>query len=39
MVVDAWRASADMRVGYQKLGVKDIETGRVDPLEMMQGNE
>lgn len=39
MIVDAWRASAAMRVGYQKLSVADIEAGRVDPLDMMQGNE
>jgi hypothetical protein len=28
MVVDAWRASADMGVGYPMIGVRDIEAGR-----------
>lgn len=28
MIVDAWRASADMGVGYPMIGVRDIEAGR-----------
>jgi hypothetical protein len=28
MIVDAWRASTDMAVGYPMIGVRDIEAGR-----------
>ncbi len=28
MVVDAWRASTDMGVGYPMISVRDIEAGR-----------
>jgi hypothetical protein len=28
MVVDAWRASADTNVGYPRLLLRDIETGK-----------
>jgi hypothetical protein len=28
MIVDAWRASADMKVGYPEIPVRDIEAGR-----------
>lgn len=28
MIVDAWRASTDMGVGYPMIGVRDIEAGR-----------
>jgi hypothetical protein len=28
MIVDAWRASADMGVGYPMISVRDIEAGR-----------
>lgn len=31
LVVDAWRASADATVGYPRVSVRDIESGRVDP--------
>ncbi len=39
MAIDAWHASADARMGFEHLSVKDIEAGTVDPLAMMQGVE
>ncbi|HEY4940354.1 MAG TPA: hypothetical protein VII56_02920 [Rhizomicrobium sp.] len=39
MALDAWHASADVRLGYPPLSVKDIEAGTVDALAMMQGAE
>ncbi len=39
MVVAAWRASADIKLGYPAVPVKDIESGAVDALKMMRGDE
>ena len=37
VVVDAWRASAAMRVGWPEVGVADVEAGRVDPFDSLYG--
>jgi hypothetical protein len=39
MIVDAWKASADAKVGYPGLSVSDVEAGSVDPLPSMQGQD
>jgi hypothetical protein len=37
MIVDAWRASADMGVGYPMVSVHDIESGKVTPSRVLFG--
>ncbi len=37
MTVDAWRASADMGVGYPMVSVRDIESGKIAPTRAMFG--
>jgi hypothetical protein len=37
LVVEAWRASADLTVGWPETKVTDIETGKVDPYELLYG--
>jgi hypothetical protein len=37
MIVDAWRASADMGVGYPTVSVSDIESGKVTPTRALFG--
>jgi hypothetical protein len=39
MIVDAWHASAEARVGYPPLSVSDIESGKVDALGALQGDD
>ena len=37
LVVDAWRASANRRVGWPEIYVADVEAGRVDPFDSLYG--
>lgn len=37
MIVAAWRTSADSTVGYPSVPVRDIESGRINPIKQMQG--
>ena len=37
MVVDAWRASGKMTVGYPVIAVAAIEAGEVDPFDSLYG--
>ncbi len=37
MIVDAWRASADMGVGYPMVRVRDIESGKIAPTRALFG--
>ncbi len=37
MIVAAWRASADSIVGYPPVPVRDIESGKINPLSQMRG--
>jgi hypothetical protein len=37
MIVAAWRTSVDSNVGYPSLPVKEIETGKANPIRQMQG--
>jgi hypothetical protein len=39
MVIDAWHASGEAKLGFGKLSVKDIEAGTVDPYDAMRGAE
>ncbi len=39
MVVDAWRASAKLSVGYPPVLPADVEAGKVDPLGPLQGED
>jgi hypothetical protein len=39
MIVDAWRASAGMEVGYPRVAVKDIESGKVDAMPVLMGDD
>ena len=35
-IVDAWRLSATLSVGYPGMNVSDIEPGKADPLENLR---
>jgi hypothetical protein len=37
MIVDAWRRSGDVSVGYPPIAVRDIESGRTDALDSLRG--
>jgi hypothetical protein len=37
LIVDAWRRSAEVSVGYPAIPVRDIESGKVNPLGSLQG--
>ncbi|GAO37414.1 S1/P1 Nuclease [Sulfuricella sp. T08] len=37
MIVSAWRTSADSTVGYPPIPVRDIESGKINPIREMQG--
>jgi hypothetical protein len=37
MIVDAWRRSGDVSIGYPPIAVRDIESGRVDALDSLRG--
>lgn len=39
LVVLAWRASAEVGVGYPQLTVNDVEAGRVDPFDALYGKD
>jgi len=37
MIVAAWRTSSDATVGYPPVQVREVESGKVNPLRQMQG--
>ncbi len=37
MILEAWRRSADASVGYPAISVKDVESGKVNPIRQMRG--
>jgi hypothetical protein len=37
MIVDAWRASANVGVGYPMVSVRDIESGKIAPTRVLFG--
>jgi hypothetical protein len=37
MIVNAWRASADVGVGYPMVSVRDIESGKIAPTRALFG--
>ncbi len=37
MILAAWRTSADSTVGYPPISVRDVESGKVNPIRQMQG--
>ena len=37
LIVEAWRSSAEVSVGYPPILVRDIEAGKVNPLGSLQG--
>lgn len=39
LIVDAWTASDDAKVGYPATAVKDVEAGKVDVLDQMKGED
>lgn len=39
MIVDAWRASADAKVGYPPVNVRDIESKALVPTRAMFGSD
>ena len=39
LIVLAWRASADVTVGYPVISVADIEAGKVDPYDALYGQD
>lgn len=39
MIVDAWRASAAMKVGYPPLSLEDIQSGKVNPRASFVGED
>ncbi len=39
MIVDAWHASDDARIGYPQTAVRDIESGAADALGPLQGED
>jgi hypothetical protein len=39
MVVDAWKASATMNVGYPQILPADVEAGKVDPYDPLVGED
>ena len=39
MIVDAWHASGEAKVGYPQVVVKDVEAGTADPLGALQGED
>ena len=39
MIVDAWNASADAKVGHPAIAVKDVEAGTADALAPLQGED
>ena len=39
MIVLAWRASANAKVGWPEVSVADVESGKVDPYEALVGKD
>ena len=39
LTVAAWRASADAKVGYPPIAVRDAESGELDPLPSLRGED
>lgn len=39
MILDAWRASGDAKVGHPGVAVKDVEAGSADALAPLQGED
>jgi hypothetical protein len=39
MIVDAWRRSAEISVGYPPIAVRDIESGKTNALSALQGED
>lgn len=39
MIVDAWRASEDAKIGYPQVSVRGVEAGTVDALGPLQGED
>jgi hypothetical protein len=39
LIVDAWTASDDAKIGYPATAVKDVEAGKVDVLAQLQGED
>jgi hypothetical protein len=37
MIVMAWRTSVDSTVGHPSVPVRDVESGKVDPIDQMRG--
>jgi hypothetical protein len=37
MILAAWRTSVDSTVGYPAISVRDVESGKVNPIRQMQG--
>ena len=37
MIISAWRTSIDSTVGYPAVRVRDIESGKVNPINQMRG--
>ncbi len=39
MILAAWRTSVDSTVGYPAISVRDVESGKVNPIRQMQGRD
>jgi hypothetical protein len=39
MIVDAWRASANEKIGYPAVRVRDVEEGKADALPALMGED
>jgi hypothetical protein len=39
MIVDAWKASGDAKIGYPAVAVKDVEAGTADAFGPLQGED
>ena len=39
LIADAWTASDDAQVGYPATAVKDVESGKVDALDPLRGED
>ena len=37
LIVDAWRRSAEVSIGYPPVAVRDIESGKINALNVLQG--
>ncbi|HEX6859098.1 MAG TPA: S1/P1 Nuclease [Caulobacteraceae bacterium] len=37
LIVEAWRASAEMTVGWPETPIRDIEAGKLDPYDILYG--